>query len=450
MNTQDRYISFSNSGLGKWITGTVGLPQPTPLKRAEDSGNKIIGPILFETGPNGKLTNSLRQIFQNADTDVFQREDYSREKNGPAGALVFDASGISQPEELAQLYEFYHNTIRSSGRCCRALVLASLPETAETAQSRIIQRSLEGFIRSLGKEMRHGSTAQLVYVGHGAENSISSTVEFFLSPRSAYVTGQVVRLRSSGLDISLENSDTPQAGRTALVTGASRGIGAAISETLARDGARVIGLDIPPLKDDLDKLMQKIGGESITVDITSDEAVRQILNDAGDRGGYDIIVHNAGITRDKTIANMDADRWNSVISVNLTAPLKITEALLEQNAVKNNGRIICLSSVNGIAGSNGQTNYGLTKAGMIGLVETLSPVLENGITINAVAPGFIETQMTAAIPFAVREIARRMNSLQQGGLPVDVAETIAWMAHPQSGAVNGCVVRTCGQSIVGA
>ncbi len=450
MNTQDRYISFSNSGFGKFITGAVGLPRPTPLKRAEDSGRNMIGPALLETGPNARLEPEIQKILENSDIKIYQRNNYNRNENGPAGALIFDATGITKTEELATLYEFYHNTIRASGRCCRALVLASLPETEETPQNRIIQRSLEGFIRSLGKEMRHGSTAQLIYVGPGVENSLSSTIEFFLSPRSAYVTGQVIRLKKAGAQTTVEDSNKPQSGRIALVTGASRGIGAAISETLARDGAHVIGLDIPPLKDDLDKLMKQIGGSSLTVDITSEEAIEQIINDAKARGGYDIIVHNAGITRDKTIANMDADRWNSVIAVNLTAPMKITEAMLEQGAIKDNGRIVCLSSVNGIAGSNGQTNYGLTKAGIIGMVESIAPMLENGMTINAVAPGFIETQMTAAIPFAVREIARRMNSLQQGGLPIDVAETIAWMAHPQSGAVNGCVVRTCGQSIVGA
>jgi 3-oxoacyl-[acyl-carrier protein] reductase len=106
--------------------------------------------------------------------------------------------------------------------------------------------------------------------------------------------------------------------------------------------------------------------------------------------------------------------------------------------------------MSGIAGNAGQTNYATSKAGVIGLVQALAPRLERGITINAVAPGFIETQMTAAMPVGVREAGRRMNSLRQGGLPVDVAETIAWLASPASAGLNGNVVRVCGQSLIGA
>jgi 3-oxoacyl-[acyl-carrier protein] reductase len=107
--------------------------------------------------------------------------------------------------------------------------------------------------------------------------------------------------------------------------------------------------------------------------------------------------------------------------------------------------------VSGIAGNRGQANYAASKAGVIGTVESLAPVLaERGQTINAVAPGFIETQMTAAMPLGTREAGRRMNSVAQGGQPVDVAEAITWLASPASGGVNGNVVRVCGQSLIGA
>jgi 3-oxoacyl-[acyl-carrier protein] reductase len=110
-----------------------------------------------------------------------------------------------------------------------------------------------------------------------------------------------------------------------------------------------------------------------------------------------------------------------------------------------------VSSISGIAGNAGQTNYSTSKAGVIGLVDAWAPQLaKTGRTINAVAPGFIETQMTAAMPITLREAGRRMNSMSQGGLPVDVAETIAWLAQPGSGGVNGNVVRVCGQSLLGA
>jgi 3-oxoacyl-[acyl-carrier protein] reductase len=147
---------------------------------------------------------------------------------------------------------------------------------------------------------------------------------------------------------------------------------------------------------------------------------------------------------------MKEDGWRSTIAVNVTAPERITAELLDQKLIKPNGRIIGIASIAGIAGNVGQTNYGASKAGVIGFVESLAPRLSDSITVNAVAPGFIETQMTAKIPLATREAGRRMNSLSQGGLPVDVAEAIAWFASPGSSAVNGNVVRVCGQSLLGA
>ena len=168
-------------------------------------------------------------------------------------------------------------------------------------------------------------------------------------------------------------------------------------------------------------------------------------------GPVEVLVANAGVTRDKTLGRMDEDRWDKVFQVNLSAPERINDELLAREAIRENGRIVCVSSMSGIAGNAGQTNYAASKAGVIGMVESMAaPAGKKRLTINAVAPGFIETQMTAAMPIATREAGRRMNSLAQGGLPVDVAETIAWFASPASGGVNGNVVRVCGQSLVGA
>ncbi|MBV9685050.1 MAG: SDR family oxidoreductase, partial [Solirubrobacterales bacterium] len=145
------------------------------------------------------------------------------------------------------------------------------------------------------------------------------------------------------------------------------------------------------------------------------------------------------------------EQWDTVIAINLTAQEQITEELLAREAIRENGRIVCVSSMSGIAGNAGQTNYAVSKAGVIGTVHAMAAdVGKRRLTINAVAPGFIETRMTAAMPIATREAGRRMNSLAQGGLPVDVAETIAWYASPASGAINGSVVRVCGQSLIGA
>jgi len=162
-------------------------------------------------------------------------------------------------------------------------------------------------------------------------------------------------------------------------------------------------------------------------------------------------VHNAGITRDKTIANMKEPLWQMVVNVNLSTQERINDALVESGALAAGGRIVCVSSISGIAGNAGQTNYAFSKAGVVGMVQSTAPIFASrGVTINAVAPGFIETQMTAAIPFAMREAGRRMNSMSQGGLPQDVAEAIAWFANPASGGLTGNVVRVCGQSFIGA
>jgi 3-oxoacyl-[acyl-carrier protein] reductase len=162
-------------------------------------------------------------------------------------------------------------------------------------------------------------------------------------------------------------------------------------------------------------------------------------------------VHNAGITRDKKLANMRPDQWDQVLDVNLSAQERIDDALLADGVLNAGGRIVSVSSISGIAGNVGQANYATSKAGVIGMVQSMAPVLAaKDITINAVAPGFIETAMTAAVPLVTREVGRRMNSLAQGGLPVDVAETVAWFANPASGGVTGNVVRVCGQSLLGA
>jgi 3-oxoacyl-[acyl-carrier protein] reductase len=236
------------------------------------------------------------------------------------------------------------------------------------------------------------------------------------------------------------------------VTGASRGIGASVAEVLARDGAHVVGVDVPAMASELERTTGALGGSSLTLDITDADAPAAIAQHLLDQhGGVDVVVHNAGITRDKTLGRMTQELWDAVIEVNLHAPLRIDSELVAREALRENNRIVLVSSISGIAGNAGQTNYSTSKAGIIGVVETFAPVTaKQGRTINAVAPGFIESKMTEAMPIATREAGRRMNSMSQGGLPVDVAETIAWFANPASAGVNGNVVRVCGQSLIGA
>ena len=237
-----------------------------------------------------------------------------------------------------------------------------------------------------------------------------------------------------------------------MVTGASSGIGEAIAEVLARDGAHVVCLDLPSAGDRLAAVANRIGGTTLQLDVTAPDAGERLVEHLTERfGGVDVVVHNAGITRDKTLAGMDAARWDAVVAVNLAAQEAIDDALLAAGALRRGGRIVGVASTSGIAGNRGQTNYALTKAGVIGRVRALAPVLaEHGATANAVAPGFIETEMTAAMPVGVREVGRRLYALSQGGRPVDVAEAVSFLAAPDAGWVTGQTLRVCGLSLVGA
>lgn len=448
----DRYIDFANSAIGHRLVGALGLPSPVRLERWEAGRLRPIeGALLIGGGPLAQNINT----FANKLTDRIY--SYGPEPlvapawipgHGPKlKAVVFDASAIVHTDQLKQLREFFQPLLRNLDHSPHVVILGRAPETLSDQFAASAQRALEGFSRSLAKELRNGGTLQLLYVGEGAEEQLEGALRFFLSPKSAFVSGQVLRLNAC--DSQVQDWSRPLAGRKALVTGAARGIGASIAETLARDGAEVILLDVPPAKADLDALAARLGGRSIALDICAEDAATQLIENLPD--GIDIVVHNAGITRDKTLANMTPEFWDAVLAVNLNAPQVLTKALLDSGTLRDNGRVILLASISGIAGNRGQTNYAVSKAGLIGLAQSWAPPLqERGISINAVAPGFIETQMTAHLPFALREIGRRMSSLGQGGLPQDVAEAVAWLSQPGSGAVSGQVVRVCGQSVLGA
>jgi 3-oxoacyl-[acyl-carrier protein] reductase len=444
----DRYQQFTKTPVGKFVVPKLGLPNPATLRRFKPGQPALDGPALLAAAPGGRLEKTLTSQLAAAGIEVVT----TALEEGKHGALVFDATGITGPEQLREMYKFFRPVIREVVASGRVVVLGTPPELVE-GRERIAQRALEGFVRSVGKELKRGATAQLVYVAAGGEDATESTLRFLLSAKSAFVDAQVVRVGTYTKTATAPASwDKPLEGKVALVTGASRGIGAAIAEVLARDGAHVVALDIPAQGADLSEVANKVGGSALQLDITGEDAPAKLAEYLSTRhGGVDVVVHNAGITRDKTLGNMTEGGWDSVIAVNLASQLAVNDKLVADKVLNENGRIIGVSSIAGIAGNMGQTNYATSKAGVIGMVDVGAPVLaELGATINAVAPGFIETKMTAAVPLFIREGGRRLSSLGQGGLPVDVAETIAWYANPASSAVNGNVVRVCGQALLGA
>lgn len=440
----DRYLSLVNSPFGSAVASRVGLPRPAVLRRYAAEAPLLPGPVLLGS-ISGHASGDIATLLKSIGVEV--REAGSDEDRW--GALILDARDARTPDDLAAFRTFFAGRLRQLVGSGRVLVLGRAADGSDITVD-ATRQALDGIVRSLGKELHSGSTANLLLVEDPA--SLESTLRFFLSGRSAYVDGQPVRL-GAGVAPSPADWQRPLAGKTALVTGAARGIGAAIATVLARDGAHVIAADLSAAGETLAKVANRIGGTTLHLDVAAADAPQRLLGHLdGHTDGLDIVIHNAGITRDRLLTNMKAEQWDPVIAVNLSSQLAINTALLESKQLRDEARVVCLSSTTGFAGNRGQTNYGATKAGVIGLVRSSAAAFaaHGNSTINAVAPGFIDTEMTAKMPLATREVARRLSSLQQAGLPIDVAEAVAWLSSPGAGGINGQVLRVCGQNLVGA
>jgi 3-oxoacyl-[acyl-carrier protein] reductase len=444
----DKYAQLVNQGLGRNVARKLGLPQPAVLRRYEPGQPLIAGPILVQGGTAG--ADSLAAELLSWDLDV-RRHAVPREK---LGAIILVLDEVAAPGDLGKPILAAAASLRDLAPGGRVMTVSRPASDAPSPAAAAARQGVDGFLRSLAKELRGGATGNGILLAPGVNTTSPSAlaaVRFFLSGRSAFVDGQFVTVSTTAGELSAD-PEKPLAGRVAVVTGAARGIGAAIARTLHRDGAILVLVDIPAAGDQLAAVANEVRGTALQLDISRGDAGQRILEHAAQRHGrLDIMIHNAGITRDKLLANMDEGRWNSVININIAAQLRINEALLASEHFRSSPRIVSVASTSGIAGNRGQTNYAASKGGVMGMVRATAPLLAGqGGSINAVAPGFIETEMTARIPFALREMGRRLNSLQQGGQPSDVAETIAFLASDAAGGINGEVLRVCGQNLVGA
>jgi 3-oxoacyl-[acyl-carrier protein] reductase len=461
----------------KFIQATgIPLPLPTPLDRPKGATTEQIlkdQPVFV--GGDGELTDVLAQIVVGAGAEPFVQGDKlfnAFEKTGeafgrrptklvadevPAGikgkVFVVDATGVKTPADLRVVYDFLKPRARAVARSGRIVLITRPADEAATPEQAAARAGIEGFVRSLAKEVGgQGVTVNLINVSAGADARLAPVLRFFMSSASAFITGQPVRVTNTTTGDVPKAYTRPLAGKVVMVTGAARGIGAATAEVLAAEGAHVVVLDRPADDQPAAETARKVGGTVLLADVSDPKAPEQICKFLKDKfGGVDVVIHNAGITRDKMFANMKSDVWDTTVDINLSAVTRINNALLSSGVLRDGGRIICLASTSGIAGNAGQTNYSTSKGGLIGYVKALAPVLASrGITVNAIAPGFIETRMTAAIPVAIREVARRLSALSQGGQPSDVGQALTFLSTPGAQGVTGQVLRVCGGHFVGA
>lgn len=239
-------------------------------------------------------------------------------------------------------------------------------------------------------------------------------------------------------------------GKVALVTGAGRGIGRAITEELARRGADIVLADrlLDVTEQTAREVAESTGRQTIAlpVDVSDLESAKTLVDKAIERfGKVDILVNNAGITRDNLIMRMDEADWDAVIDINLKGAWNCSKAVIRSMMKQRYGRIINISSVSGLAGQAGQTNYSASKAGLIGFTKALArEVASRQITVNAVAPGFIPTALTVDLPAELKDAMMKITPLGRMGKPEEIAYAVAFFAADEAGYITGQVLSVDG------
>ena len=235
-------------------------------------------------------------------------------------------------------------------------------------------------------------------------------------------------------------------GKTAIVTGAARGIGLEIARQLRAAGARLVLVDV--LEEDLAKAAAELGGETLryALDVTDESAVEKMMDEVAEKAGsIDVLVNNAGITRDDLLLRMTEEAWDLVMKVNLKGTFLVTKHAAKYMIRQRSGRIVNLASVSGLVGNPGQANYSASKAGVVGFTKTVARELAGrNVCCNAVAPGFIDTKMTQVLPEKAKERALSMIPLGKMGLAEDVAAAVVFLASDAAKYVTGQVLAVDG------
>ena len=239
------------------------------------------------------------------------------------------------------------------------------------------------------------------------------------------------------------------AGKVAIVTGAAQGIGRAIAETLARHGADIVVADLDPGRSqDTVEAVSKLGRRALNVkvNVADWDDVKSMTDQVlKDWGKIDILVNNAGVTRDGLLVRMKEEDWNLVLQVNLNGTFHCTKAVLQAMSKQRSGRIVNIASIVGAIGNAGQANYAASKAAVIGLTKTVArEYASRMITVNAVAPGFIDTAMTHGLPPEVKETLQKQIPLGRLGQPSDVAEAVRFLVSEEAGYITGQVLHVNG------
>lgn len=436
MKSDDYLVRWCKKPWFRKLAMNLGIPTPKELRRASTafSGADFAGKRIEAVG--GPVAQRVQKWC--ADQGALVSDD------GKLDVLIFDGSDLDSPSALEACHRLLSPRMRRISSHGRVIVLGLRNEACATPGQAAAQAGLTGLARSMAKELgRKAAYAHLLQLPAGGTEGLEAALHFFASDHSAFVTGRVVEL-SAAPAAAMAGS---LKGQRVLVTGAGRGIGKATAARLAREGAHVMLLDRPEDEALVQAAAQELGGEGFGLDISAEDAPQRLVEELAARGGIDTVVHNAGITRDKTLGRMKPEQWDLCLDVNLAAVMRLNEALIA-GPFAQGGNLIFLSSISGLAGNVGQTNYSTAKSGLAGLAADLGA--RGPVRCNAVAPGFIETRMTAAVPFMIREGARRMAALKQGGLPDDVGALVTFLASPASAAVNGQTIRVCGGNMMGA